>query len=523
MINIVDLPIGKKIARNTLFSIIGFAWQGITLLFLIPYIISRVGNEQYGIWALLVAVVTYFSLIDVGGNATLTKYVAEYDSRRDVESLTMLINNGALFYIGVVAAILLIGFTLSEPILSLVNIPLQLRDEAKVVYSFALVIFSLTMFSNVFTSVISGLQRIDILNGVLIAANALRVIGVIVVLEIGWSIRGIVISDTIVSLCTLTLMMFFAKRLYPSLSVNPLAYNRQMLRRIVGFGAKLQVSNVSELINFQLDKILLSRFLGVQFVTFYDVGSRLLKNARGFPLMVLSSLVPAVSELSSSDNYEKLFVLYRGASKYLVAFGAFVFGFFFVGAANIVELWVGPGYGLSVATMRILSAGYFINLITGVVAYASVGIGKPGYLVRVALIQTLGNIFLSITLIHAVGYYGAAIGTTVALSIGGLYFIGSFGKEVRDTLRNFFHTILLRPLVATVAAGGLTWLIDVIAVQLFFSPGVRVHYIPLLILNFLVFGSVYIFLIKTLRHFEKEDWQMLRRNLPPRLQRFILE
>jgi len=518
-----DLPIGKKIARNTLFSIIGFAWQGITLLFLVPFIISRVGNELYGIWALLVAVVTYFSLIDVGGNATLTKYVAEYYSKHDEESLAVLVNNGALFYLGVVAVILLVGLTLSEPILSLVNIPLQLRDEARVIYRFALVIFGLTTFSNVFTSVISGLQRIDILNSVLIVANSLRVIGVIVVLEIGWSIRGIVISDTIVGLSTLTLMVYFAKRLYPSLTVNPLAYNWKMLRRIVGFGAKLQVSNVSELINFQLDKILLSRFLGVQFVTFYDVGSRLLKNARGFPLMVLSSLVPAVSELSSSEDTKRLFLLYRGASKYLVALGAFVFGFFFVAAANILELWVGPGYELSVSTMRILCVGYFTNLSTGVVAYTSVGIGKPAYLVRVALIQTFGNILLSVTLIHAIGYYGAAIGTTLALFIGGLYFIGSFGKEVQDTLRSFFHTILFRPLLAAVVAGGLTFLADEAAGRFLFSTAARIHRLPLLTLNLVVFGSVYILLIKTLRHFEKEEWQMLRRTLPPRLQRFILE
>jgi O-antigen/teichoic acid export membrane protein len=518
-----DLPIGKKITRNTLFSIIGFAWQGVTLLFLVPYIISKVGNEQYGIWALLVAVVTYFSVIDVGGNATLTKHVAEYYSKRDAESLDILVNNGALFYLGVVAAILLIGFTMSGPILSLVNIPSQLRDEAKVIYSFALVIFSVTMFSNVFTSVISGLQRIDALNGVLIAANTLRVVGVIVVLEIGWGIRGVVMSDTIVALCTLTLMILSAKRFYPSLTVNPLAYNRQMLRRIVGFGTKLQVSNISELINFQLDKILLSRFLGVQFVTFYDVGSRLLKNARGFPLMVLSSLVPAVSELSSNEDQARLLTLYRAASKYLVAFGAFVFGFFFVSAANVVELWVGRGYDLSVTTMRILCVGYFANLITGVVAYTSVGIGKPGYLARVAVIQTLANIVLSVSLIHAIGFYGAAIGTTIALFIGGSYFIGSFSREVQDTLRNFFQTILFRPLAATVAAGVLTWLVDEVAARHLFYSASRIHYVPLLILNGLVFGSVYIFLIRTLRHFNKEDWQLLRRTLPPRLQRFILE
>jgi O-antigen/teichoic acid export membrane protein len=521
--NALDLPIGEKIARNTLFSIVGFAWQGITLLFLVPYIISKVGNEQYGIWALLVAVVTYFSLVDIGGNATLTKYVAEYYSKRDIESLALLVNNGALFYLGVVAVILVVGLTLSHSILSLVNIPLQLRDEASVVFNFVLVIFSLTTFSNVFTSVISGLQRIDILNGVLIAANTLRVIGVVIVLEIGWSIRGIVISDTFVGISTLTLMIFFAKRLYPSLTVNPLAYNRQMLRRIVGFGAKLQVSNVSGLINFQLDKILLSRFLGVQFVTFYDVGSRLLKNARGFPLMVLSPLVPAVSELSSSGNYEKLFVLYGAASKYLVAFGAFVFGFFFVAAANIVGLWVGAGYGLSVATMRILCVGYFLNLITGVAAYSSVGIGKPSYLVRVAVIQSVGNIVLSLTLIQAIGYYGAAIGTAISLAVGGLYFIGSFSKEVQDTLKNFFRMILVRPLAATLAAGGLTWLIEEGAVLLFLSPAGRAEYIPLLILNLLVFGSVYILLVRTLGHFKREDWQMLKRALPPGLQRFVLE
>jgi len=515
--------VGKKITRNTLFNMLGFAWQGIVLLFLIPYIIIRVGNEQYGIWALLIAVVSYFSLIDVAGGATLTKYVAEYYSKQDSTSLAKLVNNGALFYLALVLLILGIGFALCDPILSLLDIPSHLRAEAKVVYRFALVIFSLFIFSNVFTSVINGLQRMDIFNGVTVVVNALKIVGVVFVLESGWGVRGIVMSDAVVGLCSLLLMLFFAKRLYPPLVVNPFAYDSAMLKQIIGFGSKLQVSNLGELINFQLDKILLSRFLGVQFVTFYDIGSRLLKSSRGFPLLVISSLVPAVSELTAQDNYDKIVAIYRKGSKYLVTLAAFVFGFFLVAAGNVVRLWVGTGYELSVVTMRILCAGYFVNLITGIVAYTSVGIGKPGYLTRVAFIQTSGNVVFSVMLILTVGYYGAAIGTTLALSIGGLYFIGSFGKEVRDTLLIFFRTVLLRPVIAALIAGVITWVVDYGISAFFLHPTARVHYIPLLMLNILLFGFLYLFLMKISRYFEKEDWQMLRRGLPRRFQRFVSE
>ena len=67
-----QLPISQKVIRNTIFNTIGRFWQILIGLVLIPYIVSHIGVERYGIWAIVGVLTGYFGLLDLGAKDSFT-------------------------------------------------------------------------------------------------------------------------------------------------------------------------------------------------------------------------------------------------------------------------------------------------------------------------------------------------------------------------------------------------------------------------------------------------------------------
>ncbi|UCE20951.1 MAG: hypothetical protein JSV46_01580, partial [Candidatus Aminicenantes bacterium] len=75
------MALGKSriVIKNTVFNNIGYFWQLLVSLLLIPFIIHRIGMEQFGIWVLLEVIVLYLSFLDFTGiGGAFVKYIAEY-------------------------------------------------------------------------------------------------------------------------------------------------------------------------------------------------------------------------------------------------------------------------------------------------------------------------------------------------------------------------------------------------------------------------------------------------------------
>jgi len=62
-----------NIASNYLRVIVGIA----VMFLLIPFIVSRLGMDLFGLWSLIFAVVGLFGLLDLGFATAAMKYVAE--------------------------------------------------------------------------------------------------------------------------------------------------------------------------------------------------------------------------------------------------------------------------------------------------------------------------------------------------------------------------------------------------------------------------------------------------------------
>ena len=66
---------------------------------LFPFIISITGKEIFGIYMLVMTMIGYINLADLGVSSALQKYVAEYKGKNDQNTLMEVISASFLFYL----------------------------------------------------------------------------------------------------------------------------------------------------------------------------------------------------------------------------------------------------------------------------------------------------------------------------------------------------------------------------------------------------------------------------------------
>ena len=66
----------KQLANNALFGLMEKGVSIITVLLLTPYFISILGDDNYGLWILILSVISWFNFVDMGFSATIQRKIA---------------------------------------------------------------------------------------------------------------------------------------------------------------------------------------------------------------------------------------------------------------------------------------------------------------------------------------------------------------------------------------------------------------------------------------------------------------
>lgn len=509
-----------KVIRNTIFNTIGNCWMMAIRFFMTPYVLYHLKDERYGVWAVVGVLTGFIGLLDFGLARSFDKYLAEYYTKRDHDSFNMVVSIGLTFYLLFSALIIALAVFARDPLMKLIGLsPDRLSpavfEESAFVFVWAVVIFGWSTTSSVFGMIMTGLQRMDVINKIGIVTSLLGVIGTVIALELGYGLKGLVVCTGVIAVIGTGITLAAAYWLFPDLRINPLMAHWPMFRRMFSFGLKLQVAKLANLFTFQLDRPLISRFLHVSYVTPYNLGAGFIWNVRQVLLMIPSAVIPATSELEASNRKERSYEFYERGTRYLVLISTPVCTFSAVAAALIIGAWLGPGYEQgeeATRVIQILALGYYANLSTGVATGVAVGMGKPEYEMQFGILLAVLSLVFSLSLITTVGFYGPAFAATGALTICALYFYTLFhrylNRPLGPFLRRNYGTPILASLIAALITGGLNFaLLQVI------EPTNRWLALMLLGIEGVVFVSVYVAIMVKTHYLDAYDRMLFQRYL----------
>jgi O-antigen/teichoic acid export membrane protein len=507
-----EVRIGHKIVRNTAYNIIGRIWFLGIGIFLTPYIISHIGVERFAVWALVGVITNYFGLLDMGVGSSYVKYISEFHTGKDYPSINKLINTGFAFYAVLALVIIAITLIILNPLIAFLKIPVALHSEARFVFVLAIVIFCASNAMGVFLAIQAGLQRMDLSNKISIAASVVTVAGTVFFIEKGYGLRGLMVTNALVFVLTSLLCTISAYRLLPELAFRPFSWDQAMLKRIFSFGYRVQISRIAGTITSQTDKLLITYFLAIGLVTYYQLGSGIISSASAIPALLVSALVPAFSEIEAKGERRKLIESYVRSTKYLSFFTAPLFVFVAVAANRIMFIWMGTGYGQAVIVIQILAAAFLLNMLARVAAALCLAIEKPEYMMNSSLVMVFSNIVLSIVFIKFMGFAGVAWGTMVAVNLGTVYFLWKMHRNL--TIPAGLYMQATWPFcAASFFAGACIFVIDLVLSRSF-PHATRVIELSFFIVTGAVFSLVYLAAVYYAKLFDANDFNFFNDKFP---------
>jgi O-antigen/teichoic acid export membrane protein len=470
-----------------------------------PYVLDSIGLERFGIWATVTILTGYLGLFDFGVGSAFLKHIAEYHARGEPGHVNDVINTGILFYGAFSLAVVLPVYFLRYPILHFFRIPPAMMSEAVFALIAGTAIFVIMSFFGIFFSVINGLQRMDVTNILGVIMSLVRALGIVAALELGYGLRGIMVNQILVATISMCALIVLVRKYFPPFMFQLFRFNKEVFGRLFRYGYKVQISRISQMVNLQLDKLLIGHFITMGAVGFYDVAAKISNAVKLLPLMSLTSIIPASSELQTVGDRERIVRLFYRGSRYLLAAAIPIGVFTFFNAPLVMQTWLGTGYNQAAVILRILIVGYSFNAAAGMGLFIALGIGRADMEMKYGIMVTVLNLFFSILFIIKWGLYGAALGSTLALIVSIVFFMGIFHRYLQRTPWQYYR-LFVKPFGLSAGLALLNFaLLNLLGIKV---DG-RVPGLTLLLVESVLFFGSYVFLLFRVSYFDLCDEQML--------------
>jgi O-antigen/teichoic acid export membrane protein len=506
--SLVDEPLKQRLKKNTITNIIFFIATFPLTFIITPMIIHRCGKEIYGVWALVATMLVFVELIaGMQASVVVSVMIPKYDPKKSPDDVNMIINTMFFYFLASAGICLALYFLLRGGIIGLFFkvTPGALNDTVFVV-TFSICAYFAYFLLTGFQYLLIAYNVIYITNTAHIITAYIRTAAMIFAIVRGYGIRGLVIAQMAALILEAAVLLVFAKKAFPPLSLKFRYFSVEKLRQMAVLSGKFVAAKASNLLLWNADRLIIAYFINPAASGLYQIGSSIAKYISSVPdIMGLSSLLPATAELRSKNLNEKINAMFERVNKYmlfvavLLVFGIVAFG------RDFTLLWLGRGFEDTYRVMAVLAVSYTF----GVLGYPAMNILNGMEKIRGTVIVSAATggatLVLGVILTKIYGLNGMLIASSICIAASGVamyaLYVGHIGKGI-----NFIH-VLAKPLIAAVIGWAAVYFIPfgmlpIKGWPLFFA---RTAVFSLLYLSIAVF---------VLKHFDEYDINMLKNFAP---------
>jgi O-antigen/teichoic acid export membrane protein len=447
--------------RILLNSLSGSALYGVNVVvafFLSPVIVRELGNQNYGIWDIMLSLIGYFSVLEFGLSPAIVRYVALASSQEDRERTARVFTSA--FYTLVAAGLL--SFLLIAALSLRPEVVLNLKPGAVSNLGALFLVMGATLFLQlpgaVLVGYLMGLQRHYLVNGARMVLISVQSVVIYLALT-RWPGPGLLWMAGIYLVAAVVEYGIFGTlvlSLDGGLKPLPSRFSRTVLRELYVFGLKSFVLMVATRVRKQTMPLVIAHVLGVGRVVFYAIPSRLTEYAQYFAGYLGFPLMPYFSALSGSRDEEATRSAWFGLSRTLQFVLLWIPPAVFALGAPFIRRWMGPSYAEEgVGVIRLLAVALFVDWIAPNSGQLLVSLGRHGRAAWTALGLAVVNVALSIPLAHILGVSGVALAVALIASTTSWVFLVMACRAIRVPVWEHLTGTLFRfavPLALTAGA-----------------------------------------------------------------------
>ena len=326
----------QKLARNSAYSLFSWLFPILPAFIITPIIISRLGNEMYGVYAIVIGFVGYFFTLNVG--KAITKYVAEYQSAGRLDKVSDTVS--ATFILGIgVGGLTTIGISIyaSTFVAEVLDIPPPLRETAVVALYLGCLNILASMVGLTFQYILQGLQRFDAFMMITNSTSLLLNLGILAAVLYGSGVVGLFVISLAVSSISAIISGVLVRRLLPELRFR-FRPDSEAWSEVWRYGVSIMGYQLFGTALLLFERGWIMNQFGPEALTFYVVPMNLAIYLQMFVASLVLAVFPVVNQHLS--NVELLSELYKQATKFILVVVTFVCVSAFVVGQLFLALWL---------------------------------------------------------------------------------------------------------------------------------------------------------------------------------------
>ena len=447
---------------NVLANFFGKGWSLLIGLIFVPFYISFLGIEAYGLIGFFSTIQATVSLLDFGLSATMNREMARFsvhpdrsDESRDLARTLEIVYwcVGIIIGIGIYFA----ASWLSTNWVNAKNVSIQVVQQSIVLMGITI---SLQWPIGLYSGGLSGLERQVSLNMFTASLGTFRSVGAILVL---WIISPTLtaffywqIFVSILQVIFITIMFWK----YMPQGTRLVRFDVRLLRRVWRFTAGMSATAFVTFLISQIDKVILSKILPLNMFGYYTLANQINIATRMSGSSIFNAFLPRFSALVAKGDEKALRTLYHQGCQLVSAVVLPVSAIIALFSYKLIFMWT---QNETIALMTypiasILVMGSVFNSLMGIPYDMTVAHGW----VKLGFYQNLLSAIVLVPAIFFLATHFGGIGAAwawVTLNFGCMLISAPIihNRILKGELRQWYLVDIGFPLLVSFAVSGLCW------------------------------------------------------------------
>lgn len=336
---------------NVLWNWIGVVASFFTGFFLSPYIIRKLGDQRYGIWALAFAFIDYYTLFDFGFKTAIVNLISRFRSQNAEDQINEVINTALFYFIGLGMLIFALTWFSAPQLHNFFKISPAYQPEFVVLVRIIAVGWSMAISLSVFQGAIEGFQLFKTANHIWILSLIVRSGGCAIMVFLGHGLIAMGMMVTIAQLMAFSLTFLAVRRAFPAMRLRVGLARIAMWKRIAGYGVHAFVAYLGTTLLTQGPPILIGHFRSEAFVGYYTLPSRLLQYMVELVTRIGNVTMPNTAELAAKGHKREIMLLGTYLNRYCLALFLPLSIFLLLYGRQLVRVWVGASFAENAAPL----------------------------------------------------------------------------------------------------------------------------------------------------------------------------
>jgi O-antigen/teichoic acid export membrane protein len=298
-----SLTTSKRLVHNTFYNVAALLSNALVGFFLIRFFLSRLGEAQYGVWLLIGgSIYRYAPLLSVGLNSSINRYIPLFVAQNDDDGVQRVINTSLFFFIALGIVLVIISLVFCCNVGSWFTIEPELVRTAGILVLLVGFSSTLAMPLQSSTAILSGLQRYDIINVVMLAVLALRTILVVILLQQGF---GLLTTGALFGLSEIVMRVLhsvFVKKLLPGATLSLSKIDLQLLKEMLAYGINTFMYATGAIIIYHASNLIIGIFMGTTQISQFAIASAGVLLLNQLLAAFTAAIKPAVSDFDARKD-----------------------------------------------------------------------------------------------------------------------------------------------------------------------------------------------------------------------------